>query len=209
MTREVAKPDPEIDPASAAFLGAMAEWREATENATLIISYDVAKDEYLTALVGIDMVVTGVIYRPGIRDSAYVSLECLLSPVWELPRINRARKANGLEPIDSLDRIPWDPAEHVVINDGGTGIYRQMTEYLYRTNVISLPEPVVESGKRGECSFDLPPEKWSSARAGDYLYLATGRVMYTNKNINIRCRKGIRVSNYSTDFGDATTYYLA
>lgn len=209
MSKEVAVPETPVDPS-------VAEWNNAANDAVVIVSYDVAKDEYLDALVGIDLIVTGVTYREGIPDPAtktpraYVSLECLLSPSWDIRRINLARAASDLHKIESLDEIPWEPGEHVVINSGSTGIYRQITEVLFEIGAIKLPDPVVRTGKRGECSFDLPPGKWTDCLTGASYFNDNGFLQYVNTDLRLRCKKGVRVSSYQTDdYGDATTYYLA
>lgn len=215
---EVAVPETPANPVATKPLvdPVAAEWAEMTGEAAVIVSYDVAKDEYLDALVGVDLVVTGVTYREGIKDPgtkeprAYVSLEILLSPSWDLRRINLARAASGLHKIESLDEIPWEPGDHVVINSGSTGIYRQITEVLYRTEAIKLPEPVVDHGAHGECSFDLPPAKWADMPEGEVYFNENGFTIYVNRDIRLRAKKGVRVSSYQTDdYGDATTYYLA
>lgn len=202
-TKEVAVSETPVDPVISA-------WEEATQIASVLVSYDVAKDEYLDALAGIDMVITGVTYRPGMEGRSYVSLECMLSPRWDIRRVNLARAASGLPKLDTLDDLPWEPGEHVVINSGSTGIYRQITEILYTTGAIKLQEPIVPTGKRGECSFDASVASWLDVMIGERWVNPDGEAVYTNRTIRVRCRKGVRISSYTTDdYGDATTYYLA
>lgn len=206
----------ELDHAPAAT--PLSPWDEATAGAVELQSYDVAKDEYLDALAGIDLVITGVAYREGIPDPAtkqpraYVSLECMLAPEWRPERINLARKACGLPAITSVADLPWEPGELVVINSGSTGIYRDITKVLAATGVITLPEPVTEAGPRGESSYDLPPSKWVSADTenGYFDVTESGFRTYANRSIRVRCKKGVRVSAYSNEYADdARTYYLA
>lgn len=214
-TTDVAVPEnaavviPHVDPVVAA-------WDEATQDASVLVSYDVAKDEYLDALCGIDMVITGVTYREGMKDPgtkeprAYVSLEIMLSPQWDIRRVNLARVQSGLPKLNSIDELPWEPGDHVVVNSGSTGIYRQITDVLYQMEAIKLPEPVIGIGARGVSSFDLPPDKWADVVDGEMRFTENGFGIYVNKTLRVRCKKGIRVRTYTTDdFGDASTYYLA
>lgn len=194
-------PDP-VDPVTAA-------WDEATADASLIVSYDVAKDEYLEALIGVDMVITGVTYRPGMNNGAYVSLECMLTPAFDLKRINRARTANGYDRLESLDEMPWDPGENIIINNGGAGIYRQVTEILAATGAIRLKDPITPGGKRGESSFDATPNQWDDVITGNMMFDVSGNAVYRNSVIRVRARKGIRVSTYTFDDRPATTFYIA
>jgi hypothetical protein len=180
------------------------------EGADEILGHDLAKDENLDALEGVPFLITKVVFRPGEKGQreSYATLEIVLASRQLMERRNV-----------NLATLPFDPGDLVVINDGGTGIYRQIVAYLHAKGFIALPEPLVVNGngprwddKAKEmvyaCSFDLPPSAWADVNAGDLRFDNDGKPVYT-ANVRIFAKRGIRVSDYSNDFGESKTRYLA
>jgi hypothetical protein len=195
-------------------------WEQLTEGAATIPGFDLVKDEDTDALVGIPMVLTRVSYRPGISRkgksnysdihpvNAYVSVEARLAPSFDLRKINQARKQSNLPDLTSLDQLPFSPDEHIVFNDGSTGIYRQLVAFLTQAGYIALPEPYVLEGAHGETSLDLTPGEWSEIRAGDAEYDEDEFLTYS-ADIRLVCKRGLRLSQYEWETQEAKTRYLA
>lgn len=186
-------------------------WDVATRDADQVLGHDLAKEEILDALVGVPFLITRMTFHAGEagQRESYVSCEAQLAPRPEMER----RRVN-------LAMLPFDPGDLVVFNDGSTGIYRQCVAYLHAKGFIALPEPVRPEGKGPqwdekagemtyECSYDLPPVKWTDIHAGDLRYTPEGNPQYT---VNVRClaKRGIRISEYQNDWTkDGKTRYLA
>jgi hypothetical protein len=176
-------------------------WDTLLQEADEVLGHDLAKDEILDALENVPFLITRVTFRPsdmGIRKN-YVTCECVVASRDLLER----RRVN-------LATLPFDPGDHIVFNDGSTGIYRQIVAYLYGKGFIALPDPVVANGKAGESSFDLPPDKWADMHAGELRYTPTGDAIYI-ADVRILAKRGIRISDgYENEWTkDGKTRYLA
>jgi hypothetical protein len=168
--------------------------------------YDLVKDEALYALVGVPFMVTNVTFREGIQRKGhpyrddYVSLELTVAPFEVLTdRWARilARRATYKLTAEGIAK----PEEQLVINDGSTGIYRQIIQYLQAKNLIGLPDGETE-GEKGETVLDLPRSEWLSGADQ-----ATSGI-----NIRLKCSRGLRYSDYSNEYtGEETarTWYIA
>lgn len=174
------------------------DWAAADQ----IIGHDLAKDELLDALVGIPFAVTAVTFRPGIRKAgqdyraAFVSCESVIAP----ENVLRRRRVN-------MEMLPFEPGSQVVFNDGSTGIYRQIVQYLAAKEWITLPD-LPENGAYGETKYDLPPFRWESITVGDYEYTDEDSYVYA-ANVRLVCPRGLRISEYESDFnpnGSKTRY---
>lgn len=232
MAKEVAVPEnsvqpiPDEGPVEFSYAGYGTDFDTLAEDAITLPGHDLVKDDELDALVGVDFIITRVNFREGLKrrddntwlkefpaheNGAYVSLELVTNPVMVISNINRARTASGLQPIQTLDALGFDPGAHFVINDGSTGIYRQIVAFLAMTRYIEIPggqDPIVE-GPSGHTALDTIPEEWPNIFAGDVKFAASGFQTYT-ANVRLRCRRGIRVSEYHSDFNpDSKTRYLA
>ena len=181
-------------------------WDALKESADQVLGHDLAKDEMADALVGVPFCITRVTFRPGFKKNskafgegitfAYVSCEAVLAPLTELNR----RRVN-------LQSLPFDAESLVVFNDGSTGVYRQIVQYLAAKEFIALPEGATE-GPMGEVIFDLPPEKWTDVRTGNAVFDTDGFMQY-DTNIRLLCPRGLRVSEYENEWTkDGKTRYL-
>lgn len=134
-------------------------------------------------------------------------------PVMRLPKINMARKTADLEPLRELSDLPFDPDGHVIYNDGSTGIYRQIVQYLAAKGYVSLVkegETVVTNGRLGETTLDLPPGDWADIHAGHMRFDETGFGLYS-VHVRLMCPRGLRLSEYTNEFNPdgSKTRYLA
>jgi hypothetical protein len=175
------------------------DWNTAIAGADEVLGHDLARDELLDALEGVPFLITRVTFRKGDYAAHYVSCECVIAPKDMLER----RRVN-------LATLPFDAGDHVVFNDGSTGIRRQIVAYLYGKGYIALPDPVVIEGKAGECSFDLSPGEWADISAGDMRFDTDGSAVY-QADVRILAKRGIRISDgYSNEWTqDGKTRYLA
>jgi hypothetical protein len=194
----------------------------ARESSTLP-GNELLRDEDLDALAGVDMIITRAVIRKGVprisgnpwlkankanTHAGYVSLEIITTPRMDLIKINRARKASGLSQITTLESLGIQPESNYVINDGSTGIYRQVLAILAMQQYIQLPEGKTD-GESGTTIFDTTPAEWADVQTGETIFDDSGFLTY-DTNVRIRCKNGIRVSgNYNPDFPDAQTRYLA
>lgn len=198
---------------------AVDDWDSMAGEAHTVMGYDLAKDELADELAGVDFLITRLIFRPGVvrkvgtekKQFAYVSAEAVINPVLNLKKVNIGRKGSELPEIQSLSELPFGPGDHVVINDGSTGIYRQCTQYLESTGLIRIGSKLPEQGEMGECRYDLPPSDWeATSDAIQYRIAANGTETHT-ADIRLRCPRGLRISRYDNEYTNgetATTRYL-
>jgi len=185
---------------------ALHSWADLRAESDEVLGYDLAKDALLDALERIPFMVTRVQSRPGAvhRDTsgadkqyAYFSLECRIAPEEDLLRRR----------ID-LATMPFRPDDHVVFNDGSTGIKRQVMAYLQAKGFIELPDGSV-GGKFGESIYDLPPGDWSDVKVGELIFDENGFANYS-ANLRLFVPRGLRISTYNSDFnpdGGKTRYF--
>jgi hypothetical protein len=198
---------PITDPGS---LSAVDDWWNEPD-ADEVDGHDLLKDEGLEDAVGVPFLAFKAIYRDGIQRKGvkyrddYCSLEFRVAPARTilagLGRIQSRRASYGVQPL-TTEQLANLPGEQLVVNDGSTGLYRQITEYLAAKQKITLPAGP-ESGEKGTCVYDLPRSQW-----------LTGADEATDGiEIQLRCSRGLRYSKYPSEFlpeGElATTWYIA
>lgn len=173
------------------------DWDTLTGSADEVLGHELISGEAADKLIGVPFVITRVQFREGVqrpktpyRDD-YVSCEAVVAPQDVLAQ--RAKRGR----LD-LDEISVDPGEHIIFNDGSTGIYRQIVQYLSTKGLIQLPEGPDVGGK-GESRFDLPRSQWIEGDEQDGF------------NIRLLCPRGLRYSEYTNDFNPdgSKTRYIA
>jgi hypothetical protein len=182
-------------------------WWDAVD-ADEVDGHDLLKDAALFQIVGVPFMASRVIFRDGIQRKGvdyrddFVSVELRVAPqtVIDATRdriISRRRSAKiaDTEPIA-------DGGESLVINDGSTGLYRQIMQYLAAKELIVLPEGLHE-GDKGNTIYDLPRSQWiDGAEAATEGF-----------DIALKCARGLRFSEYPSEYlpeGEmARTWYLA
>lgn len=182
--------------------GAMVEYAVEVEGNQLV------KEELADELVGVPFLITRVTFRKGVKDPAsktrymaYVSCEAVIA---DQPYLDR-RKV-------SLDDKPFLPSDHIVLNDGSTGIYRQVVAVLESQGYITLPDGPV-AGAKGQTRFDAPPDEWPAIEVGQEVMgeIGTKNEGFLTYTVDVRifAPRGLRLSEYASEFGDAKTRYLA
>lgn len=166
------------------------------------------KDEGLNTLVGIPFLIHSITFRPGIiRDGIqqdYVSIEALLA---DAETMRRAIKRGQFTAVQAE---LLQPEENIILNDGSTGIFRQVVKYLNDNGYIALPEGP-ESGDKGNCRYDLPRTSWEGT-AVEMTVENDGTLSDTTYPVRLFCPRGLRVSEYTSPVNPsekARTFYLA
>lgn len=186
------------------------EWWGAPE-ADEVEGHDLLKDEALDDIVGVPFMGFKVVFREGVqrrdipwRDD-YASLELRVAPaaviLRDLTRIQTRRRSFKV-PALTVEQAASLPGEQLVINDGSTGLYRQIVQYLAAKGLIKLPDGD-EEGEKGETIYDLPRSQW----------LAGAEEATEGIDIQLRCSRGLRFSEYPSPYlpdGEmAKTWYIA
>lgn len=175
------------------------------DSADEIQGNELVKDDILKELEGVPFGITRLTFRKGVKARshdyymAYVSMEAVIADEKYLA----SRKRN-------LDDKPFLPGDHVVLNDGSTGIYRQILVYLEAKGYIVLPQDLPVDGPKEKCRYDLPPSQWLDFVVGENHFNMDADFMEYSVDVKLRCPRGLRISEYSNDFADdAETHYLA
>lgn len=152
-------------------------------------------------LIGVPFLITGATIRDGVRRAVgggkseptnYVSVELTVGSKGLLEKALRRGRITQ-EQFDDLD-----PYEALVINDGSTGICRQIVAHLHDIGAIQVPAGD-NDGPAGASRWDIYRADWLSDRdLSDDPHFS----------FELMCPRGTRKSDYENDFGDATTHYL-
>lgn len=199
------------------------ETAEVIETGDSGYDFPIFKGELLDSLEGKPFLILGGTFREGINQSGqksdYVTLMCAM-PSEKFLESRKIRYAGN---------EPWFPEQIIGINDGSTGIRRQVVSYLHTSGIISVQESgsvIKEDGPRGECSWDRLVSEWELAtdeitpedeeekdRRTTKVHKKSG-VELTTWDFSLRrgllIPRGIRVSTYTGPFKkEITTRYLA
>lgn len=152
---------------------------------------------------GIPFVVVAVTYRDGYVSTTsgemgdYMSLEAVIADVdtLDLPQFRSVRSR--------MEDAGLFPNEPIVFNDGSTGIRRTMTELLQNTGLIdvgTLPKSMKDANP-----YDKPYGSWD--KGGDLA--KTGITRFTEAQpFRYVATRGLRRSDYDSEYGPATTFYF-
>jgi len=185
---------------------AEAYWADVTQDADRVDGADLERG---ANLIGVPMCITKAVFRQGgfLNQGItgwYVSLEAVIAPAVEIARAYR----RGRIPEDT--ELTVQPGEDIVFNEGGTGVYRQIVQYLEAKGLVTLPEGP-ELGKYGDSRFDTLPPEWtvnvediqSVTRIGP-----DGERTLTF-DIKLLCPRGLRSSEYENEYTkQGVTRYL-
>lgn len=176
------------------------------------IDVQIFKGEKLDSLVDIPFIVTGGTFREGFQDgkkSDFVTLMCILPSEEFLTK----RK------IRYTETELWFPGQKFGINDGSTGIRRQVVSYLHGKGIIQVVEDgtvIVEDGPRGECTWDMLVSEWEKPGPEELPFKThkrTGTHLATwdfSLEKPLMANRGIRKSTYMGPYRkEITTRYLA
>lgn len=165
-------------------------------------------------LEGIPFGIIGVTYREGFSRTIkgqklkadYVSLEVMIADERALDESGMDWRNRGIKPLDIR-----------ILNDGGTGIRRQITRYLHvrsYATVTSLPEEqITENGKLGESDYDTPFAHWHEHTRGEFSKAQDDSNVYEVEfDRMVIANRGCRSSKYENPEKKGeivTTWYLA
>jgi hypothetical protein len=171
-------------------------WETMVSQAVEVFGADL---ESGNAVVGVPFMAVKATIRPGEYMNAitkqthpYASLDIIIAPDAEI--------AKGLARGRITPPLTVSAGEHLVINEAGTGAYRQVVQTLEALGMIGLPEGP-ETGAFGESRFDSLASAWtvvtgsvqpSTAKDGGEPTLAF--------DIRLYCPRGLRVSEYENEY---------
>lgn len=172
-------------------------WEELAAESTEFFGADLEKGD---ALIGVPFAIVRATFRPGdfarrdFKDmnGDIVFLDIIVGPQSEIDKgIRRERIA---EPVQV------EAGEHLGINEGGTGVYRQIVQYLEAGGFIRLPNPDGPmDGRYGESRLDAPVKLWQVRE--DAISRINERGEPTvSFNLRILCPRGLRASNYENEY---------
>lgn len=169
-------------------------------------------------LIGVPFIVTKASYNVGeYGGKSFVSLEAVTAPAhrFDTERVERARAAFAKKLTgEQAAKIGWvvddyaKPNEHIVFNDGSTGIKRQVTAFLHTRGYITVDGVTGEvdlgrlEGTNGNSPFDANPDSWIS---GGSEAVEDG---FELSRTFIVAMSGLRASAYDGDNGPGVTFYL-
>src|SRR5579862_6482722 len=141
-------------------------WNEL--DADEVEGYDLLRDEALNDLVGVPFVAFKTVFRDGTQrkdvdyHDDYASVELRVAPasviLRDLTRIQTRRRGFKVAEL-TAEQCASLPGQQLVINDGSTGLYRQVVQYLAAKDLIKLPDGP-EEGEKGQSVYDLPRSLW-------------------------------------------------
>lgn len=166
-------------------------------------------------LEGIPFGIISATYREGFARTIkgnklkadYVSLEIMIADEKALNESGVDWKNRGIKPLDIR-----------ILNDGGTGIRRQMTRYLHVRSyamITSVGEDMItESGKLGESDYDIPFAYWVKIFKGVMSKTVDGKdniyeVEFERMVISNRGTRSSKYENPEKKGEIVTTWYLA
>jgi hypothetical protein len=152
-----------------------------------------------SSLEGVPHGIVNVVFRDGYLTNGirgdYVSCEAVVAStdVFAMPQFKHL--------ISNL--LVW-PNQAVIYNDGGTGIRRTLVEAFHNAGVINVGDEV-----EGENRFDRPMSQWISGADRAATGIKGSDIRPGFKGFLWSCLNGLRVSNYTNEYGDGTTWYIA
>lgn len=182
-------------------------WDELVLQSQEIFGADLEKG---AALIGVPFVVVRATFRPGDyarsdikgMNGDVVFLDLITGPQDEIDKGKRRGRI--------ADDCPVGPGEHLGINEAGTGVYRQITEYLESSGLIILPEPQKPAeGRYGESRLDAPVSKWQVHNSAASRWTDDGQLTVSFE-LRLYCPRGLRESAYENEHTkQGVTRYIA
>lgn len=182
-------------------------WQELIQGADEVTGADL---EHGNTLVGVPMCIIRATYRQGDYVSPltkspgwYVSLETVIAPENEITKGIRRNRI----PEDNQEYALDMAGERLVFNEGGTGVYRQITAYLEAKGLIRIGADLPDDGHYGESRFDVSPAEWEVPDGG--VRYGIDGLPVLDFNLRLMCPRGLRVSEYENEYTKAgVTRYI-
>jgi hypothetical protein len=183
-------------------------WDELTQEAHEVFGADLEKGQQL---IGVPMCLVQATFRRGDfadkngEKGFYVSLDTIIAPA---PLVEKAVK-RGRIPEENWDYIRESVGDHLIFNEGGTGVYRQVVAYLEATERIQIKSDLGREGAYGESRFDTSPEQWTVDDSAELKRDEDGSYAVAFA-IRLLCPRGLRSSEYANEYTKAgVTRYIA
>lgn len=171
---------------------ALKEWENQTAQADEVIGHSLIggkeNEETLDNLVGVPFLVESVTFRPGDINIA--------------PKGQTAVYRDYVS-VEALIHPAYQKKfkrSRVVFNDGSTGIYRQVVAYLAARGYVTVDETVAEKAPSNESRYDVsysqPTTPGEPNKPAEF-------------SVRLYCPEGLRKSGYTSEYGEAETWYLA
>lgn len=163
------------------------------------------------ALMGVPFIIYKVVYRPKRSEKFerdWVSVEMQIAPKQVVEQeIKRKRVPN----VESLEGLTVLPGSKVVVNDGSTGMRRQLTRVFHEKGIINVGGDPSMGGKR----FDRESAEWEECTQfevftdedGTVREVPTISTWLDGTPLRIPIRHGFRAS-FSPDYPETPIYYL-
>ncbi len=171
---------------------AVAEWEQQTAQADEVIGHSLIggkeNEETLDNLIGVPFLIENITFRPG---------DINIAPKGQ-PAVYRDYVS--VEALIHPDYQRRFKRSRVVFNDGSTGIYRQIVAYLAARGYVTVSDTVAEKAPSNESRYDVsysqPDRDGEPNRPVDFA-------------VRLYCPEGLRKSDYTNEYGEAETWYLA
>lgn len=181
-------------------------WEELTRDAHEVFGADLEKG---AQLIGVPFCLVQVTFRPGLVNAKtgelmfYASLDAIVAP------LDVIKRRLARIPEENQEYAQDMAGEHVVFNEGGTGVYRQVIAYLESQGRIKINSELPREGRSGESRFDLSPAGWEVDESAE-LKLAEDGSPTLAFAVRLLCPRGLRSSEYENEYSkEATTRYFA
>lgn len=167
-----------------------------------IPGWDLVSDKDM--LLGVPFIIVGVTFQMPVADKArpagkrdYVSCRAIIGDKDDLAEAEERGWIPG--------KLAFKPEERILFNDGSTGIRRDVVKILDAAGLIKLGH------EDDPARYDLPWTEWEEckqmAQQGENL-VPEFTTNHRGNLFTIQARRGLRRSDYTNEYGDATTYYL-
>jgi hypothetical protein len=172
-------------------------WEDLIRDADEVFGADLEEGDNL---IGVPFAVVKMTFRPGEFASpktgekgTYVSLDAIIGDIFSLNRALRRKR------ITEDQHQTYDPGEHIIFNEGGTGVYRQAVNYLEARERIQVKSELPAEGAYGESRFDLPPSEWNVTPGTEQRTDELGRPTL-GFHVRLVCPRGLRASDYENEY---------
>lgn len=171
-------------------------------------------------LLGVPLFITAVTFqmpsavtpkKPVAAD--FISCEATIASAAKLDmqiRLGRVLDGNGVA-VTEIGQLPFEPDERVVINDGGTGMRRDIVNILNRAGIIHVGNPKIPAEMNpldaAWTLWESPSRQMKELKEG----VSVPHITLNHKGnpLLIDVRRGLRVSEYEWEGDMARTYYLS
>lgn len=140
----------------------------------------------------------------------FVSIEATVASEKDLQRSVRRLRKSLKQPDLQIDDLAFGPDDRVVYNDGGTGVRRQIVEFLDMSGIITVGEPVLPEDITNK--FDAPWTMWNTVpqmfEQKEGVSVPRITTFADGRPFKLWSRNGLRVSTYDGAYGEAATWYI-